>query len=47
MIAYKLFRQRKDGTLGSLFINKRNIIPVNKWLNAESFPTKGYAVRPG
>lgn len=47
MIAYKLFRQRKDGTLGSLFINKKNIIPVNKWLKAESFPTKGYAVRPG
>jgi len=44
---YKLLRKRKDGTLGPLFINRRQVIPVGKWLNAECHPTKGYAVRPG
>lgn len=46
-IAYKLLRRRKDGTLGPLFINKRQVIPVGEWLTAESHPTKGYAFRPG
>lgn len=27
MIAYKLFRLRKDGTLGSLFVNRRAVLP--------------------
>lgn len=47
MIAYKLFRKRKDGTLGPLFINRKFIVPFNKWVSAESHPTKGYALRPG
>lgn len=47
MIAYKLFKERKDGTLGPLFINRRQRIPVGEWLEAECHPTKGYAVRPG
>lgn len=47
MKAYKLLRQRKDGTLGPLFINARQRIPVGEWLQAESHPTKGFAVRPG
>jgi hypothetical protein len=47
MKAYKLMRRRKDGTLGSLFINKKQIIPLNVWLSAEIHPTKGYAFRPG
>ena len=47
MIAYKLLRKRKNGTLGPLFINRKQIIPVSKWLPAENHPTKGYAVRPG
>lgn len=46
-IGYKLFRLRKDGTLGSLFINRKMIIPVNKWLIAKCYPTKGFKVRPG
>lgn len=46
MIAYKLLRKRKNGTLGSLFINKRAIIPKNEWLVAEDHPTKGYKHRP-
>ena len=46
-IAYKLLSKRKDGTIGPLFINRKQIIPINKWLKAEDHPTKGYAHRPG
>jgi hypothetical protein len=45
--AYKLLRVRKDGTVGPLFINQRQRIPVGEWLNAEPHRTKGYAFRPG
>jgi len=44
---WKLFRLRADGTVGPLFINRKQVIPINKWLDAECHPTKGYAVRPG
>lgn len=44
---YKLLRVRKDGTLGPLFIHRKQVIPVGEWLDAESHPTKGYAIRPG
>lgn len=47
MLAYKLFRLRKSGTLGSLFINRRQVIPMNVWLVAEPHLTKGYSFRPG
>lgn len=47
MKAYKLMRRRKDGSLGSLFINRKLIIPPRRWLKAEDHPTKGYAQRPG
>lgn len=47
MIAYKLLRQRKDGSLGPLFINRSQRLPFGDWLLAESHPTKGYALRPG
>jgi len=47
MIAYKLVKQRKDNTTGSLFINRRYVFPFNKWLQAEDHKTKGYAHRPG
>ena len=46
-MVYKLVRQRKDGTLGPLFINARLRIPMNEWLEAEDHPTKGFAHRPG
>lgn len=46
-VAYKLFRRRKDGTLGPLFINASQRIPVGEWLTAEDHPTKGFAHRPG
>ena len=44
---FKLFRVRKDGSLGPLFINARLRVPEGKWLGAESHPTKGFAYRPG
>ncbi len=47
MIAYKLFRKLKDNSLRSLFINKTNILPLNKWLNAKTYPTKGFKIRHG
>ena len=47
MIAYKLLRQRKDGTLGPLFINASQRVPVGEWLEAENHPTKGFAQRQG
>ena len=47
MIAYKLFRIRKDGSIGPLFIHRRLRIPTGEWLDAEAHPTKGFAVRPG
>lgn len=47
IIAYKLFKERKNGTIGSLFINSKKIIEKNKWLKSEEHPTKGFAYRPG
>jgi len=47
MIAYKLCRQKKNGDLTSLFINKKVVILMNTWLDAEPHQTKGFAFRPG
>jgi hypothetical protein len=47
MKGYKLFTLRNNGTIGSLFINRKLVIPFNEWLDAESHPTKGYKLRPG
>jgi len=47
MIAYKLFKLRKDGTIGPLFIDRTLRVPFNKWMMAEDHPTKGFAHRPG
>lgn len=46
-LAYKLLRVRQDQSLGPLFINRRQVIPVGQWLAAEAHPTKGFAFRPG
>jgi hypothetical protein len=46
MKCYKLFRKLKNNEITSLYINKKRKLPINEWLNAESFPTKGYALRP-
>lgn len=47
MLAYKLFKVRKDGSIGPLFINRKQRIKVGEWVGAEDHPTKGYAHRPG
>jgi hypothetical protein len=47
MRAYKLFRLRKDGSLGSLYINKKEKLQVGIWLVAKEYPTKGYSTRKG
>lgn len=47
MFAFKLFRKRKNGTLGPLFINKRQVIEPNVWMPAKAYRTKGFAFRPG
>jgi len=47
MIAWKLFRQMKDGSIAPLFINKRLRLDSNTWYEAECIPTKGFAVRKG
>jgi hypothetical protein len=47
MKAYKLVKQRKDGTLGPLFINTRQRIKIGTWLPAEAHRKKGFAFRPG
>ena len=47
MIGYKLLRVRKNKTLGSLFINRKQVLPMDTWLEAEDHPTKGFAHRPG
>lgn len=44
---FKLLRVRKDGTLGPLFINARQRIPVQTWVKAEAHRTPGFAFRPG
>jgi hypothetical protein len=45
--AFKLLRLRKNGTIGPLFINRKQVIPVGQWLPAEDHPTNGFAHRPG
>jgi len=47
MRAYKLVRQMKDGSLSSLFINKKARLPIGQWMQAEDHKTKGYKHRPG
>ena len=47
MIAYKLIRKLKDGSLSPLFINKKSRIPIGEWLEAEYHPTNGFAGRMG
>lgn len=47
MIGYKLFRQRRDGTFGPLFINRKQRLEIGILYKAEDHPTKGFAHRPG
>ena len=47
MIGYKLVRLRRDGSIGSLFIDCRRRLQRDVWMEAEAHKTKGYAYRPG
>jgi len=47
MVVYKLVRKLKDGSLSSLFINKKDRLPLKTWMEAELHPTKGYKCRQG
>jgi hypothetical protein len=47
MIAYKLFRVKKSGALGSLFIDKKLNYEIGITYYAECHPTKGYSIRTG
>jgi hypothetical protein len=47
MVGYKLFSQKKDGSIGPLFINKRLRLKTNEWYEAEEHKTPGFAFRPG
>lgn len=47
MKAYKLFKKRKNGSIGSLYINARAELPIGEWLEAEEHHKKGFAFRPG
>lgn len=47
MTGFKLFARRRDGSLGPLFINRRQRLELGKWYPAEDHPTKGYTHRPG
>ena len=46
MKAYKLLRI-KNGKLYPLFIHRKFETPMNIWMRAECYPTKGFAVRKG
>jgi len=46
MIAYKLFRKRKDGSLGSLFVNASAKLEHGEWYSAKNHKPKRLAERP-
>lgn len=47
MIAYKLFKIRKDGSIGSLFINASEKYELNTWMDARPYKKSGFAFRQG
>lgn len=47
LIGYKLFRKRRDGSYGPLFINARQKLVPGVVYIEEDKPTKGFAHRPG
>ena len=47
MTGFKLVSIRKDGSIGSLFMNKKRRLPIGEWMEAENHQRKGFALRPG
>ena len=45
--AWKLFTLRKDGTIGPLFVNRRQRIPTGLWIDAEAHHPGHLKFRPG
>lgn len=45
--AYKLFRVRRDGSLGPLFIDRSLVVPIGLWMRSRAVLTPGFAFRPG
>lgn len=43
---FKLFKVRKDGSIGSLFMNAKRKLPVGEWIAAGNHHRKGFALRP-
>lgn len=43
---FKLFRVRKDGTLGPLFINRKQVIEIGVEYQSEDHPTPKFKHRP-
>ena len=47
MKAYNLWSTLSDGNLYPLFIHKTYSTPFGEWMQAECYPTKGFAIRKG
>ena len=47
MKAYKLFKKRKDGSLGSLFVDAGRKLPTGEWMPAFNHKPKKLKERPG
>lgn len=47
VLAYKLFKKRKDGSLGSLFVNARAKLGLDEWYRAKNYRPKTLKERPG
>lgn len=45
--AFKIFRVRRDGTLGPLFIGRDIVIKPGVWIKAKAIRTEGFKFRPG
>ncbi len=48
LTGYKLFRVRRAGSLGPLFVERRRVRPLDEWLTADmDLEPRGLATRPG
>ena len=47
MKAYKLLKQRKDGSLGSLFVDASRKLPMGEWMPAINHKPKALKERKG
>lgn len=47
MKAYKLFKIRKDGSIGSLFINASEKYQTDTWMDVLPIPKRGFSFRQG